>query len=1230
MNRKTSYKTKKRTKGFSLVELVVAIGIFAIVASGVIYVVIHSYRVYYGAGDKQVVVQFAQEGLEAVKSIRDNSWQGIVDASDGLNHGVLKNNSLWGFSGESNTLGALTRVIVIDDVSRDASGNIGGSIDDPNTKKVTITVSGAGIANYVLVSFLTNWSHRYWEQTDWSGVGASEFWNSATKASSSYSNISTSTPGALTLALSAGGTAGSFGDWSSIIASATSTYFSGPIVSIALSPDHKTLYTVGGDTPQHFRVYDVSQASSGIIKELWQIKYYSDVMVTQAAGIAVHPSGRYVYVGCYASTGTTGRLILIIDTQTQEVNFSTGGTAGGTSMYINDIVVDSTNGYVYGLGRNGRIFPFQMTNNGATLTLVGNTAGQIMAGAGLNKGIIHNGWLYITTADGAKAFQKINISNPAALATTTAGGYAFTGPSSGRRYGIMYLETSGDYPRFLVTGSNASYEAEVIQDEGTSCRTLGGVALNGSSHYDVVDGGLGVRTYFAYGYNGDLQEFYVDSNGVPSITGSICNSRSCKYANYVYNAAASAAYYSENLVYSSVLGGLILLEYRNTAPATYQMYFVPRNETRANGSSYSYRRAITIDHTKVPNTDQSSFPVLISGTYSYLKATSSGGNIQNVYGHDLIFTSDLAGDTILDYEIESYTSSIGALTAWVRIPSLSYTADTTIYMFYGNANIGTSQERASSVWDSDFKFVAHMNAQGSTDAAIYDSSLDQNSLYKYSGDPSTIDIPVSASSDDAQEKISDGTVTTNVAPLYLSYLNASNIFYTGLRFQNVGVPQGAEIISAYLEFQASTTGSLDGAINNVIAAVATDDASTFTTTGYSISSLTTTTAYVTWRWPYTWTTGALYRTNDISPVVREIINRPGWSSGNDMAFRINPDVSNTVTRAAKSYDSAPWTSTTSPRLYIKFASTTSGKVDRGQYFDNDGDKYLAYANYRSLWQNASDFTAEFWIKYPGNYPSYAYSCVLYKGNGDSGVQEGWFIRFQIIGGQPKLKFHMGNSGKNLGGVTMTNALSVGSWDYIALVVDRDVGYQWYKNMATDNSYATDTTAYTALGTSTQLGISWDWWVASPTMSLLGNLDEIRISHTKRSVDWLTTSYNSQNSPSTFYSIGEASNVAGYASPGTLYSAIVDLGSSDQTLASLSVHQNIPSDCSLTITLEGSNTAGFTSIASQDFVDSSTSFFTSSTPASLNDKRYLRYKVTMTNCNSGANAPTLYSLRLNYR
>src|SRR5579864_7386162 len=142
-------------------------------------------------------------------------------------------------------------------------------------------------------------------------------------------------------------------------------------------------------------------------------------------------------------------------------------------------------------------------------------------------------------------------------------------------------------------------------------------------------------------------------------------------------------------------------------------------------NGYTYRRAITIDHTKVPNTDQTNFPVLISGTYSYLATTGNSGNVSNASGYDIAFTSDSAGSVLLNWETESYDPATGAIVAWVKIPRVSHTTDTTIYMFYGNAAIGTFQGGATgSVWDSGFVGVYHFKDP----LGLSDSSLQGNDL----------------------------------------------------------------------------------------------------------------------------------------------------------------------------------------------------------------------------------------------------------------------------------------------------------------------------------------------------------------------------------------------------------------------------------------------------------------------------------------------------------------------
>jgi YD repeat-containing protein len=141
-------------------------------------------------------------------------------------------------------------------------------------------------------------------------------------------------------------------------------------------------------------------------------------------------------------------------------------------------------------------------------------------------------------------------------------------------------------------------------------------------------------------------------------------------------------------------------------------------------TNYAYRRAITIDHTKVPNTDQSNFPVLINGTYGYLALVANGGNVQNTNGYDVIFTSDSGCATKLNHEVESYSAATGAVNYWVKVPLVSHSSDTVIYLCYGSASVTTDQSNKAGVWDTNYKGVYHL-PNGTTLSAA-DSTTNAN------------------------------------------------------------------------------------------------------------------------------------------------------------------------------------------------------------------------------------------------------------------------------------------------------------------------------------------------------------------------------------------------------------------------------------------------------------------------------------------------------------------------
>jgi Concanavalin A-like lectin/glucanases superfamily/Domain of unknown function (DUF2341)/Fibronectin type III domain len=116
---------------------------------------------------------------------------------------------------------------------------------------------------------------------------------------------------------------------------------------------------------------------------------------------------------------------------------------------------------------------------------------------------------------------------------------------------------------------------------------------------------------------------------------------------------------------------------------------------------------MTIDHTKVPST-QSNFTVLVSVTDPALKTIANGGHVANVNGFDIGFYADSGGTTKLKWEVEKYDGTTGNLIAWVKIPSVSSTTDTLLYLFYGDPTITTDQSDPLNTWDSNFKAVYHL------------------------------------------------------------------------------------------------------------------------------------------------------------------------------------------------------------------------------------------------------------------------------------------------------------------------------------------------------------------------------------------------------------------------------------------------------------------------------------------------------------------------------------------
>ncbi len=182
---------------------------------------------------------------------------------------------------------------------------------------------------------------------------------------------------------------------------------------------------------------------------------------------------------------------------------------------------------------------------------------------------------------------------------------------------------------------------------------------------------------------------------------------------------------------------------------------------------------------------------------------------------------------------------------------------------------------------------------------------------------STVTSSISQSSDDAEEEGPEGK---NLGPggMYLISTDlemaedwesdVSGTQKIGLRFNNVSVPRSALITNAYIVFRAVAAESPmtnSGATNLILRGQAADNPTAFTSTAYNISNRSTTTASVTWA-PAAWTTGVDYSTPNLKTVVQEIVDRPGWASGNSMVFI----VTGAGSRSAEAWDNTGETGTT--------------------------------------------------------------------------------------------------------------------------------------------------------------------------------------------------------------------------------------------------------------------------------------------------------------------------------
>jgi len=159
-----------------------------------------------------------------------------------------------------------------------------------------------------------------------------------------------------------------------------------------------------------------------------------------------------------------------------------------------------------------------------------------------------------------------------------------------------------------------------------------------------------------------------------------------------------------------------------------------------------------------------------------------------------------------------------------------------------------------------------------------------------------IDTRVAADADDAEERPG--------VPVYLDSsdleltTDGTNVQTVGIRFDDVGLCFGATVTAAYVQFKVDEASS--GACALTIRGEKSAGPVSFTTAIGDISSRPLTDASVSWSppdWPTVGAANAAQRTPDLSALIQEIVDQPGWRPGNALVLI----VTGTGRRTAESY-----------------------------------------------------------------------------------------------------------------------------------------------------------------------------------------------------------------------------------------------------------------------------------------------------------------------------------------
>ncbi|MBU4369712.1 hypothetical protein KKG58_03025 [Patescibacteria group bacterium] len=482
----------KHQKAQSLIELLIALGVFVLVVTAINFLSLDTYIADRAGGERTQATFLAKEGIEAAISISDNNWEDLILGE----HGLTISDGNWVFQGTeddfSDQLTQGRRVITIEE---DANCNTNCR---KITSEVTWQLTSARPQTVTLVTYSTNLVSHNWLQTLLTDFNLGK-----------RNSVQTTETGDGEVKLSL------VGDWND--ASVLTNFnadANGDIRDIFI--DNNIAYVItmnnGGSGEKEFFVLDISDNSNENITLLGSTELGTE-LGDDARSIYV--SGNYAYI---ASDANNAELMVVRLTDYTLINqYDVPVNVNGLNVFV----VDDIAYLVTNVNNQEEFYALDVSNPEGEITQLGS----LEIGATINEMDISDGYAYLATEGNNKELTVVRLTDITEVNTFDIAGNG----------DMTSIQIVGD---IAYMGRESSGEAEFYALDITDPEGI-------ITEINSIDlGGDDVETIFIYGDsayvgtdNADKEVIIIDLNtytesGFIDLTGS----------NYVYTIVAHGAH----------------------------------------------------------------------------------------------------------------------------------------------------------------------------------------------------------------------------------------------------------------------------------------------------------------------------------------------------------------------------------------------------------------------------------------------------------------------------------------------------------------------------------------------------------------------------------------------------------------------------------------------------------------------------------------------------------------